>query len=110
MPVTSPADDTVAANVLVDSQVASLLTLRLDPSENVAKAVSCNVWPTKSEPVPSALTPRLDTVGAGLEGVGADVPLPQALRRSAARARAARPVCWVARTRGLFGPRAFIVM
>jgi hypothetical protein len=37
-PVTRPVDETVAAKVFVDNQVASAFTLRLVPSENRAVA------------------------------------------------------------------------
>jgi hypothetical protein len=42
-PVTSPLDETDAANVFVDCQVASPVTFRLDPSVNNAVAVICRV-------------------------------------------------------------------
>src|SRR5262245_38296437 len=54
-PVTTPVDDTVAADVFEDVHVARLVTSSVVPDVNVAVAVNCDVVPTAGA-VPATAT------------------------------------------------------
>src|SRR5687768_4718228 len=69
--VTIPWEETVAAAVFDDSQVALLVRFSVAPSDNVTVAVNCTVAPCWLNDVVDAVTAMLVTLGgAGGGGVG----------------------------------------